>query len=70
MGMGYTEEQYAILLAAVTSGTKRVEYADKVVEYHSLAAMRALLDDMRRELDGAAALPRIQPTQAKNPNRI
>lgn len=70
MLMGYTELEYETLRAAITSGTKRVEYADKVVEYHSLSAMRALLADMRHELDGAAALPRLQPTQAKNPNRI
>ena len=70
MAMGYTIEQYQTLLAAVTSGTKRVEYADKVVEYQSLSAMRSLLAEMWQELNAATAPPRIQPTQARNPNRI
>ena len=38
---GYTIEQYDALCAAIASGTKSVEYADKKVTYQNLSDMLA-----------------------------
>jgi len=48
--MAFTQEQLDTLEAAIAQGVKRVEYADKVVEYPSLKDMLALLDTIRQVL--------------------
>lgn len=48
--MPWTMEQYTVLQAAIATGSKRVKYSDKEVEYRSLAEMLAILDAMAAEL--------------------
>ncbi len=48
----YTETQRAALAAAYASGTLRVSYDGKSVEYRTLSEMRRVLDDMNKQLDG------------------
>lgn len=48
--MPWTMEQYTSLQSALATGSKRVKYADKEVEYRSLSEMMALLDAMAEEL--------------------
>lgn len=38
------------LEAALASGARRVKYADREIEYRSLADMRALIEEKKREL--------------------
>lgn len=44
--MGYTQDQYDKLVAALASGAKFVKYSDKEVEYRSIAEMQALKREM------------------------
>lgn len=46
----WTTSEYKALKAAVASGTLRVSYSDRSVQYHSLDQMRSLLSDMERSL--------------------
>jgi hypothetical protein len=48
--MAFTQDQVTALEAAIATGTLRVSYADREVQYQSLSAMRALLRQMRNEL--------------------
>jgi hypothetical protein len=48
--MAYTVEQVATLEAAIAQGATSVQYADKKVEYRTLADMRSVLNDMKNEL--------------------
>lgn len=48
--MAYTTEQVDTLEAAIAQGAKRVQYADKTVEYRSLSEMIELLGIMKTEL--------------------
>lgn len=62
----FTQEQLTALEAAIASGTRRVKYADKEVEYTSLTDMLRARELMRRALgltDSTAA--RIYPTAKK-----
>lgn len=53
--MAFTQDQVTALEKAIASGTLRVSYSDGVgtreVTYQSLSAMRALLRQMRAELN-------------------
>lgn len=53
--MAWTLEQHAALQAAIATGSKSVQYADKKVEYRSFAEMMQLLDAMAAELGLAPA---------------
>jgi len=46
----YTLEDVYRLEAAIASGTRRVKFADREVEYQSLAALRSALAEVRRAL--------------------
>lgn len=46
----FTQTQYETLCAAIASGTKKVEYADKKVEYKSLKDMLAVKRLMEEDL--------------------
>jgi hypothetical protein len=48
--MAFTQEQLTILEEAIATGSKRVKYADKEVEYQSLDDMLRLRDLMQGEL--------------------
>jgi hypothetical protein len=48
--MQWTTEAYEALKDAIQSGTRRVKYTDKEIEYRSLAEMRALLRDAEKAL--------------------
>lgn len=52
----FTQEQYDALTAAIATGSKRVKYSDKEVEYRSLSEMLALLGAMAVDL-GITATP-------------
>jgi len=56
--MAFTSTDVQRLEQAIASGTLRVKYADREVTYHSLEAMRALLRQMRQEVDDAEGKPR------------
>lgn len=47
---GYTLEQLEQLEKAIASGTLSVRHGDKAVQYQSLAEMRSVRAEMRREL--------------------
>ena len=42
----FTQAQLDALIAAIASGATKVEYADKTIEYRSLAEMRSLKNEM------------------------
>lgn len=46
----FTQGQYDALLSAISTGSKRVKYSDKEVEYRTLSEMLALLDLMAADL--------------------
>ena len=46
----YTTEQYTALCSAIALGVTKVAYADKTVEYRSLAEMKQLKADMELSL--------------------
>jgi hypothetical protein len=48
--MAYTQLQYETLKSAVAQGALRVKYADKEIEYRSLAEMYMILANMEAEL--------------------
>lgn len=48
--MAYTVEQHQALTEAIAQGALRVKYADKEVEYRSLADMLAIKKLMENEL--------------------
>lgn len=48
--MAYTIDQYNTLTAALAQGAVKVKYADKEVEYRSLAEMRDIKREMEIEL--------------------
>lgn len=48
--MAFTEIQYNTLKEAISTGTKKVKYADKEVEYQSLSDMMRVLSIMEAEL--------------------
>lgn len=48
--MAYTLIQYETLKAAIAQGALRVKYADKEIEYRSLAEMYIILAGMESEL--------------------
>ncbi|MCP3916153.1 MAG: hypothetical protein GY711_11405 [bacterium] len=56
--MAFTQEQLDALEAAIAEGAQEVRYQDKSVRYNSLAEMRRLRAEMKRELGQAAKGPR------------
>lgn len=48
--MAYTIDDYNALKAAIAQGAVKVKYADKEVEYRSLAEMRDIKREMEIEL--------------------
>jgi len=48
--MAFTQQQLDALDAAIASGSKKVKYADKEVEYQSIADMLRVRDLMAQEL--------------------
>jgi hypothetical protein len=52
--MAYTQSQLDTLEAAIASGVLTVHYGDRTVTYHSLAEMRALRGEMKKEIAAAA----------------
>lgn len=49
--MAYTLQQLTILETAIAQGATKVKYADKEVEYRSLAEMQQIRIQMRDELE-------------------
>jgi len=56
--MAWTQQDYDNLKAAIATGTKKVKYADKEVEYRSLADMKQTLADIADELGLTANMSR------------
>lgn len=56
--MSYTQGQIDALKSAIASGTQRVTYDGKTVEYRSLAEMVTALGMMEREVNAAAGRER------------
>lgn len=52
--MAFTQGQLDALEAAISKGARVVQYDGRRVEYHTIAEMMALRDQMRRELASAA----------------
>lgn len=50
MATQYTMDQYTALCAAISSGTKEVEYSDKKVVYQTTQNMMAVKNQMEVEL--------------------
>jgi hypothetical protein len=48
--MAFTIDQYTKLCEAIALGATSVKYADKEVQYRSLAEMRSLKSEMEAEL--------------------
>lgn len=48
--MAYTQDQYQALVGAIAQGALRVKYADKEIQYHSLADMERLKKSMELDL--------------------
>ena len=48
--MGYTLEDYDALNKALASGAKKVQYADKSIEYQSVGDMLRIREEMKNEL--------------------
>lgn len=55
--MPWTQDDADRLRAAIAQGAKRVEYADKKIEYHDLNQMRQLLREMEQELGLTPKMP-------------
>lgn len=49
--MAYTLEQYNALCSAISQGALSIEYADKKVQYRSLAEMYQIKRDIEKEMD-------------------
>jgi hypothetical protein len=52
--MSFTQGQIDALKAAISSGTQRVTYEGKTVEYRSIAEMVQALGMMQREVNSAS----------------
>lgn len=65
--MAWTQADIAVLKRAIATGARRAEYGSgetrRVVEYRSLAEMKAILADMEAEIAGPAAPQRFAITQ-------
>lgn len=46
----YTIEQLTALEKAYAEGVHKVKYQDKEIEYRSMAHMKSIIEEMRREL--------------------
>lgn len=64
--MTFTLENLEALNEAIATGTRRVRYSDKEVEYRTLREMLDLRDLMRRELGLIPPTVRIHPNHKKN----
>lgn len=62
--MAWTQADVDALKTAMKSGTKRVSYQDRTVEYHSLAEMIDLLSAMEREVAGSGSAGGSRSTYA------
>lgn len=62
----FTTAELTALTEAIATGTRRVRYADKEVEYRTLREMIDLRDMMRRELGLIKVNMRIYPNHSKN----
>lgn len=51
--MSFSQSDITALESAIKSGVRRVKYADREAEYHSLAEMQSLLAQMRAEVNGS-----------------
>lgn len=49
--MGFTEQQYLDLVAAIALGAVEVKYGDKTVKYRSLEEMKTLANQMADALN-------------------
>ena len=66
--MAFTLDQLETLEAAIASGTKKVKYADKEVEYNSIQDMLTLRDLIRKELGLIGKTKRFFVNFAKGTN--
>ena len=66
--MAFTLDQLETLEAAIASGTKKVKYADKEVEYNSIQDMLTLRDLIRKELGLIGKTKRFFANFAKGTN--
>lgn len=53
---GYTVAQLEAVETAITSGTLKVRYADKEVQFQTLGELRSLRAEMREELQASGML--------------
>ncbi len=51
--MAYTQSQLEALEKAYASGTTRVTYGDKTVEYRDLLEIKRIISEIRAEISGA-----------------
>lgn len=66
----WTEEDRRAIKKAIASGSKKVQYKDRQVEYRSLAELRGILREIEEELAGGKRPPRyIYPSHSKGLNR-
>jgi putative IMPACT (imprinted ancient) family translation regulator len=59
--MAYTQAHLDALEAALAKGEKRVTFADKTVEYRSIAELQAAIRAVRRDLFEQAAATGLWP---------
>lgn len=52
--MAWSREDREALERAIATGAKRVRFADREVEYRTLAEMEATLERIKREVGGGA----------------
>lgn len=63
--MAYTLEQLSALEAALTKGERRVTFADKTVEYRSVAELQDAIRAVARGLAEQAAATGLIPPPAR-----
>lgn len=61
--MAFTIEEYNTLCANIAQGVLTVKYADKEVQYRSLAEMNALKGQMEQELSIVPKKPKVRWAQ-------
>lgn len=58
--MAYTQSQIDALEAALATGARRVQYADRSVEYRDQAEMESLLARMKADLAGTVPVRQVR----------
>lgn len=59
MKLAYTQADLDAIKTAIAQGSKKVQYKDRSVEYHSLAELRSIAKEIEEELAGGTKRRRI-----------